>query len=373
MEMIMVEAKDGFHMTPRKLRSTAERLTSIYGKPTVFLFDNLSYVERNRLIDQNVYFIVSCKYIFLPNLVIAVRDTEPVKATKMTPAAQYVLLAFLQDQIRNNITARELTDTIPYKYVTITLAFRLLESLHLCWIETGEDSFKRIVFDEDKATLYNLAKPYFINPVRERHFCDSVHTAASHKQAGISALAHYSALNLDEIQTIALTAEQWRDRESADFENLNPFDGDYCIEVWHYQPIPTDEEHHSLSAIILDDDFYNFTVQQAVDEDGLMVANNLALIMLKMNAYLNLLAEKKTGHHVDSDDISKHRSDVLKLVAAGIYPEPVKVKSKFMSVLNDFTSEVQLHKQSLKDALGVPANQIDAFLNVLRDEIFVEE
>ena len=32
---------------------------------------------------------------------------------------------------------------------------------------------------------------------------------------------------------------------------------------FHIEPIPTDELHQSLSAIIMDDDFYNFTVHQA--------------------------------------------------------------------------------------------------------------
>ena len=123
----------------------------------------------------------------------------------------------------------------------------------------------------------------------------------------------------------------------------------------------------------MDDDFYDFTIHQANDEDGLMVANNLALIVLKMNAYLNLLTDKAAGHRVDRDDINKHRSDVFKLVAAGIYPEPVKVKAKFISVLSNFVSETQQHKQSLKDALGTTTEQIDAFLDVLRNEIFVEE
>lgn len=142
---------------------------------------------------------------------------------------------------------------------------------------------------------------------------------------------------------------------------------------FHIEPIPTDEEHHSLSAIIMDDDFYDFTIRQANEENGLMVANNLALIVLKMNAYLNLLAEKTAGRKVNSDDIYKHRSDVLKLVAAGIYPEPIKVKAKFISVLHDFLSDVSGHKQSLKDALGTTPEQIDAFLDVLRNEIFIEE
>jgi hypothetical protein len=92
-----------------------------------------------------------------------------------------------------------------------------------------------------------------------------------------------------------------------------------------------------------------------------------------MHAYLNLLAERAAGRQVNTDDIKKHRSDVLKLVAAGIYPEPIKVKPKFLSVLESFTTEVQQHKQSLKDALDVTEEQIDAFLDVLHNEIFAAE
>lgn len=142
---------------------------------------------------------------------------------------------------------------------------------------------------------------------------------------------------------------------------------------FHIEPIPTDEDRHSLSAIIMDDDYYEFTIHQAEEKDGLMIANNYALIVLKMHAYLNLLAERAAGKKVNTDDIKKHRSDVLKLVAAGIYTEPLKVNAKFLSVLESFTSEVQQHKQSLKDALDVTAEQIDAFLDVLCNEIFAAE
>lgn len=139
---------------------------------------------------------------------------------------------------------------------------------------------------------------------------------------------------------------------------------------FHIEPIPTDELHQSLSAIIMDDDIYNFTVYQAEEIDGLLVANNLALIVLKVNAYLNLKKEREEGRRVNSKDIKKHRSDVLKLVAAGIYPEPVEIKQKLFDAIQDFASESETHIQSLIDALGVDEETIHAYFGVLRDEIF---
>ena len=97
---------------------------------------------------------------------------------------------------------------------------------------------------------------------------------------------------------------------------------------FHIEPIPTDEDSHSLSAIIMDDDYYDFTIHHTDVIEGLLVANNKALIVLKANAYLNLLKEREAGRHVNSKDICKHRSDVLKLVAAGSYPDPQPVNSK---------------------------------------------
>ena len=266
-EMIVLEAKGGFHFTPRKLRLIAERMTAIFNMPVVFLFDSLPYLERNRLIDQNVYFIVSGKYAFLPNLIIAVRGIEPLEASQLSPAAQWLLFGYLQGYIQSNITARELASMTPYKYVTITVAFRLLESLKLCRIELGDDSYKRIVFNEDKSALYNLAKPYLINPVHERLYCEGLKNANQYKQAGISALSHYSALNPDEMCTIAIPITQWRQCNATDFIGINPYEGKYCIEVWHYLPISTDAQYvDKLSLALSLQDDHDPRVEKEVEQ-----------------------------------------------------------------------------------------------------------
>ena len=139
---------------------------------------------------------------------------------------------------------------------------------------------------------------------------------------------------------------------------------------FHIEPIPTDELHQSLSAIIMDDDFYDFTVHQAEEVDGLLVANNLALIVLKVNAYLNLTKEREEGREVNGKDIRKHRSDVLKLVAAGAYPEPVVVVPKIYDAIQSFVVDNEQNTKALADALGVSEDDVHAYLEVLRDEIF---
>lgn len=141
---------------------------------------------------------------------------------------------------------------------------------------------------------------------------------------------------------------------------------------FHIEPLPTDEDHQSLSAIIMDDIYYDFTVQQVDNNDinELNIANNLSLIALKTNAYLNLLADKNAGKHVNSNDIKKHRSDVLKLVAAGSYPEVVTVNQKIYDRVIEFVEQVQDKTNSLAAALGTTEEIVQSYLSVLRNEIF---
>src|SRR5665213_1334632 len=49
----------------------------------------------------------------------------------------------------------------------------------------------------------------------------------------------------------------------------------------HLTPIPVDDDLSSLSAILLDDDYYQYIIKHGVEEDGLHRANTEALICLK--------------------------------------------------------------------------------------------
>ena len=79
-------------------------------------------------------------------------------------------------------------------------------------------------------------------------------------------------------------------------------------------PIPTDENLSSLSAILLDDDYYRFIKSgRYITEDGLSIIKQEYLIPLKLYAWLDLIERKNRGEKVDSKDIKKHRNDVFRL------------------------------------------------------------
>jgi len=81
----------------------------------------------------------------------------------------------------------------------------------------------------------------------------------------------------------------------------------------HLTPIPTSEETTSLSAILLDEDYYNFTQSGKQEVNGLSVVEASHLIPLKIRAWLDLGNRKQSGDLVDEKDIRKHKNDILRL------------------------------------------------------------
>ena len=80
-------------------------------------------------------------------------------------------------------------------------------------------------------------------------------------------------------------------------------------------PIPLDDDITSLSAILLDDDYYEFLKQGRVKVSGVTILDAQYLIPFKAKAWLDLLDKQESGVHVDSKDIRKHKNDVFRLTA----------------------------------------------------------
>ncbi len=101
-----------------------------------------------------------------------------------------------------------------------------------------------------------------------------------------------------------------------------------------------DEDTSSLSAILLNDDFYNFMLQGRAVVDGISVLRAEYLIPFKMFAWLDLKNKKQNGEHVDSRDIKKHKYDVFRLLqivdSNTIIPTDGLVKKS----INEFFEEI---------------------------------
>ncbi len=237
MPLLFAEPK-GKVATPRSLAVTASNLTSLFQRPTIFLLPNCPAYERQRLIDKEVYFIVSNKYVHLPMLLANERIRKTKRAKTLTPVAQYLLLYHLQIDSLEGLAALDIANKIPYSYASITLGITCLEDVGLCQKVADGTKRKVIHFDKKGKDLWDEAQPVLINPVEERIYCDGLMSEGHFPTCGINALAHYTRLNPDPERTIMMTVKQLRKFKSiGTLLNPNEYDGCIIIEGWKYTPV----------------------------------------------------------------------------------------------------------------------------------------
>lgn len=82
----------------------------------------------------------------------------------------------------------------------------------------------------------------------------------------------------------------------------------------HLTPVPTDEGLSNLSAILLNDIYYKYTIDNSFYLNGIHLAQHQALICLKAYAYLSNKALNESGKDIKKWNIVKHKYDVFRLV-----------------------------------------------------------
>lgn len=135
-----------------------------------------------------------------------------------------------------------------------------------------------------------------------------------------------------------------KDRRYYRFTKPENFEFPYQVEIFsknpdlldlkentYLTPIPVSDGIPSLSAILLDDDYYKYTIERSTYNEGLRIANPESLICLKSKAFLDLMSRKGNGQDVSEREIRKHKLDIFRLAALlptdanFILPESIKI------------------------------------------------
>jgi hypothetical protein len=141
-------------------------------------------------------------------------------------------------------------------------------------------------------------------------------------------------------------------------------DGVNFVPPGHLTPIPIDEQVSSLSAILLDEDYYQFVLQGRRNKNGLPSwVGEDRLIPLKALAWMELSERVQKGEVMDSKKVNKHLADVVQLSALlrdGLMVQvPVKVKSdleRFVQIVSDMNRpELVLAMQRIATAYELNA------------------
>lgn len=135
----------------------------------------------------------------------------------------------------------------------------------------------------------------------------------------------------------------------------------------HLTPIPVDEEQSSLSAILLDDGYYDFIHGTKIDIYGIPTVPPEIIVPLKARAWLDLTEKRDAGEKVDRHDIKKHKNDVFRLFQV-IEPDkrvalPDVIKNDMQRFLEAVTADPP---QTLKP-FGLGNTKFDEIIEMLRN------
>jgi len=130
----------------------------------------------------------------------------------------------------------------------------------------------------------------------------------------------------------------------------------------HIIPITTPSEVKSLSAILLDEEYYSLIKRNAVEKDGINLLNPFALIPFKAKAYLEIKDRKE-----DSKNWKKHRGDIINLAVAFLNEESEekltgKVRVHFIEFMEQL--KVEINADIIKGACNqkIPSKTIISVL-----------
>lgn len=142
----------------------------------------------------------------------------------------------------------------------------------------------------------------------------------------------------------------------------------------HLTPIPVDDDLSSLSAILMDNEYYDFTIANSEITEDTPFAKSEALICLKAKAFLDLTRRESEGEKVDEKNIRKHKTDIFRL--AVLLPAELKIELP-EGIKNDLKTFIELIAEELPDnaifkQMGMGAIDVELVYQQLKKTFYLE-
>lgn len=130
-------------------------------------------------------------------------------------------------------------------------------------------------------------------------------------------------------------------------------------------PISIDDSVSSLSAILLDDAYYNLLRGGMTTLNGVSVLDVGYIIPFKAKAWLDLTARKQRGEPVDSKTIRKHKNDVFRLSVLLKADTQILLNLPVYQDMMEFIQKMDLEAIDIKQ-LGIVNRDKQEVLDMLR-------
>lgn len=241
-ELILVQIKDelvGLNQVEKQL----ENFEKVLHRPLVLVMNDVPAIIRKRLVQKGVNFIVPGKQMFLPTLLLDLRETfrkTKIQKESLLPSAQVILLYRILNRYKKleELPLKQLAQELKYTAMAVTKAAENLKHHDLCKIIGTKEKY--ILFEMTINELWQKAQAVLIDPVLKRVYVDDYPREKNIflMTANTSALPEYSPMNRSQQEYRAIEKGLFYGlQKSGAFTNLNDYSGRYCLEVWKYNPI----------------------------------------------------------------------------------------------------------------------------------------
>lgn len=246
-ELLLVEFRNNEELSILQTEKHLQLLKTAFEKKVVLVIENLATYNRKRLIEKGVNFIVAGKQLFLPELLIDLKEsyTNPrakQKREKLLPSAQFLLIYHILHRNEKwkleEHSFKEIAQQLDYTPMAITNAVDNLKYHDI--VDVLGEKEKYIRFRLERGELWRKAaqQNLLVNPVLKTVFVDEKPKDVFILQANASAMPEYSNLNPSKQQYYAIEKTVFYGLQKDNvLINPNEYEGDYALEVWKYNPL----------------------------------------------------------------------------------------------------------------------------------------
>ena len=137
------------------------------------------------------------------------------------------------------------------------------------------------------------------------------------------------------------------------------------------RPLSISEEISSLSAILLNDDYYQLLSTGRVIIEDIPMLTHEYLVLFKAKAWLDLTEKRNAGHKIQSGDIKKHKNDVANLAVLFTGSEVCEIPTTVFNDIMEFTNAFEQNPPNMK-ALGITVVSIEEIVDIIR-RVYIEK
>ena len=202
--LVFIENSEG-RSTPGIISKHCNMLTQYWNGGIIYSKNNLSSIDRTRLIQAKIPFIIPDRQLYLPFMGMDLKEIFPpekIKIATLSPSAQVLILGKLYKKDWIHESPSRMSGTIGLSKMSIGRAFSELELHNIAFVKTSGKT-KVLEFNLCGNELWNSTLHLLKSPVT------SAETMPFHAEnnliiAGESALSRYTMINEPDTSTFAV-------------------------------------------------------------------------------------------------------------------------------------------------------------------------